>query len=242
MEEKDMYTRSVERAIDILECFLGADELLLYEIAKKTDLSSSTVLRIINSLQKRGYINRDTDTKKYRLGGTFQSFVERVDRLNEEIKKASSQIMGDLFGKYNENVRLFVLDGKFRLCIDLFETTQDVRQIIHVGDRRNLDKGATSRLFLAYMTPKQREQLAPNLEIEENALADIVSDGYALSTDSNESGIIAISAPIINQRGKMVAAISLSGPAFRFINKEMTNKIRDTVAAARQISDNLGHN
>jgi len=239
MEEKDMYTRSVERAIDILECFLDADELLLYEIAKKTALSSSTILRIINSLQKRGYINRDPETKKYRLGGTFQSFVERIDRINEEIKKAASQAMEELFEKYNENVRLFVLDGKFRLCIDLIETTNDVRQIIHVGDRRNIDKSATSRLFLAYMTPKQREQLAPDLEIEENSLADIVSDGYALSTDSSESGIIAISAPIMNQMGKMVAAISLSGPAFRFINKEMTGKIRDTILAAKQISENF---
>ena len=92
------------------------------------------------------------------------------------------------------------------------------------------------------MSPKQRDQLAPDLEIDAGSLDEIRSDGYALSTDSNESGIIAISAPIFNRSGNMVAALSLSGPAFRLINRDMTGKIRETVAAARQITETLKEN
>lgn len=242
MGENEMHTRSVERAMDILECFLEEDELSLNEIAKKTSLSSATVLRIINSLQKRGYVSRDLDTKRYSLGGTFQSFIHRVDSKNEGIKKAAKPIMEELYQAYNENVRLFVLDGKFLLCMELYESTQDVRQVIHIGDRRRLNLSATGRLFLAHMSPKQRDQLAPDLELDASSLDEIRSDGYALSTDSNESGIIAISAPIFNRSGKMVAALSLSGPAFRLINRDMTGKIRETVAAARQITETLKEN
>lgn len=242
MGENELHTRSVERAMDILECFLEEDELSLNEIAKKTSLSSATVLRIINSLQKRGYVSRDLDTKRYSLGGTFQSFIHRVDSKNEGIKKAAKPIMEELYQAYNENVRLFVLDGKFLLCMELYESTQDVRQVIHIGDRRRLNLSATGRLFLAHMSPKQRDQLAPDLEIDAGSLDEIRSDGYSLSTDSNESGIIAISAPIFNRSGKMVAALSLSGPAFRLINRDMTGKIRETVAAARQITETLKEN
>lgn len=238
MGDKTLYTRSVERALDILECFLEKDELLLHEIAEKTDLSSSTVLRIINSLQKRGYVSRDVETKKYRLGSTFQSFVNRIDQKNEKVKAASVSAMENLFQKYNENVHLFVLDGRFLLCIALRESTQDVRQVVHIGDRRRLSWNASSRLFLAHMTPRQRHALAPELNIDPDTLTDVLSDGYALNTDSNKSGIVAIAAPIFDTNG-ITAALSLSGPAFRFINKEMTQKIRDTVAAAKKISHTL---
>ncbi len=239
MEGKDLYTRSVERALDILECFLAEEELALQEIANKTGLSPSTVLRIINSLQKRGYVSRDPESKKYRLGGTFQRFVNRIDRRNEQIRTAAGPAMEQLFQKYNENVQLLVLDGRFLLCMELRESTQEVRQILHSGDRRSLDRGAASRLFLAHTAPRQRAALARELDLDPDSLAEIPEDGYALSTDSNGSGIVSIAAPVWDAEGNMAAALTLSGPAFRFINKDMTEKIRSTQEAARDISQAL---
>lgn len=239
MEDKEMRTRAVDRALDILECFNDGGDYALIDIAHKTGLSSATALRLLGTLMERGFISRDPETKKYALGSAITRLGSCADRTNEAVKDAASSAMDELYKKYNENVRLFVLEGDYRVCLDQRESTQDIRQIIRVGDRKHIDTGASGLLFLAYMNPKKRAQLVTNLVIDDNNFDDIYVDGYALSNDNDDSGIIAISAPIFDKDGKMIAALSLSGPSYRFINKEMTDKIQDTVYFSKIITERL---
>ena len=144
-----MYTRSVERALDILECFCDNDELTLNEIAHNTKLSATTVLRIINSLQKRGYVNRNLENKKYYLGSAFNKFVNHTERTNSVIVAAAGKYLDEIHKKYDENVRLFVREGEYRLCIDMRESNQALRQVIRIGDRTKIDTAPTGTLVLA---------------------------------------------------------------------------------------------
>ena len=56
MEKQNSPTRSVERALEILECFLDKEEMILLEIAERTGLSSSTALRILTALQEHDFV------------------------------------------------------------------------------------------------------------------------------------------------------------------------------------------
>lgn len=236
-----MYTRSVERALDILECFCDNDELTLNEIAHNTKLSATTVLRIINSLQKRGYVNRNLENKKYYLGSAFNKFVNHTDRTNSVIVAAAGKYLDEIHKKYDENVRLFVREGEYRLCIDMRESNQALRQVIRIGDRKKIDTAATGTLFLAYMSEKERERvaMAVKLTLDPEKLEDALIDGYSLSKDSSEAGILAIAAPIFNKCGDLIASLSLSGPAYRFVNKYLTDKIDDVLYYARRITEEL---
>ena len=65
MERQNSPTRSVERALDILECFMDKDEMILLEIAEKTGLSSSTALRILQALTEHDFIVKNTQDKTH---------------------------------------------------------------------------------------------------------------------------------------------------------------------------------
>jgi len=236
--ENQQTTRAVERALDILECFRDTVELSLYEISQKTNLSASTVLRMLNAFQKKNYIDKDPKTKKYRLGSEFQKFITQSKNAYGKLKLTARPVMEDLYNKYNENVQLFVADGSFNICIQLMESTKDFRQIIHIGDRYSLGQDCTGKVLLAYMPEETRNSLSLNLSIEGDVFRRIFSDGYSLSVDSHESSVVGIAAPVFSDSG-VVAALSLSGPSTRFINEELTDKIRDTIQAAKMLSERL---
>ena len=134
MEKQNSPTRSVERALDILECFLDKEEMILLEIAEKTGLSSSTALRILCALQEYGFVIKDPQTKKYHLGTKILWLADMVPTESyDELKKIAYPHMVKLNQQYNEDVRLFVQDGNSKLCIESVDSTRELRQVVKVA-------------------------------------------------------------------------------------------------------------
>ena len=233
-------TRSVERALDILECFFSKDELILREIAERTNLSPSTVLRIIGTMEDKNFVKRDTKTKKYYLGSKINQLANRFQNtIYDDLKKTAYKYMLELNQKYNENVRLFVSDGNSKLCIEAVESSRELRQIVKVGDKREIINGAAGKILLTYMSKENKERFFHSDPFSEDVYSKIRETGYALSIEEREVGLVGIAAPVLEEKSKVVAAISLSGPTFRFLNEELQDKIRDTINAARKISEEL---
>lgn len=241
MENKNSPTRSVERALEILECFLDNDQLTLLEISEKTNLPQSTVHRLILALKSKHFIERDVDTKKYFLGSKLNQLSNKFSGNNEYLKKIAYNHLLRLNEKYNENVRLFVQEGEYKLCIEAVESTRSLRQVIKVGDKHLLLKGAAGRVLLAYMDEDKMKEILKDDDSVYESFAKVRENGYALSIGEREEGLVGIAAPIKNEEGKVVAALSLSGPSIRFINDEMTDKIKDTIKIANDISNSLGY-
>ena len=94
MEKQNSPTRSVERALNILECFLHKKEMILLEIAERTGLSSSTVLRILCALQEHDFIVKNPQTKKYHLGSKIGWLADMIPSESyDELKKISYPFM-----------------------------------------------------------------------------------------------------------------------------------------------------
>jgi len=230
-------TRSVERALEILECFLKKDELILLEIAEQTNLSPSTVLRIISTLEDKNFVKRDIKTKKYSLGSKIYQLAEMAsNNTYAMLKKVAYKHMLELSNKYNENVRLFVPDGVSKLCIEAVESTRELRQVIKVGERHDLVHGAAGKILLAFMSADERSRLFHEDPYDEKVYEKVREAGYALSIGEREEGLVGIAAPIIDEPRKLIAALSLSGPAIRFVNEDMTDKINDTIKTAAAIT------
>lgn len=242
METKNSTTRSVERTLEILECFLEYEELSLMEISDKTGLSISTVHRLAAALKSKHFIERDSFTKKYFVGSKINQLAVRFSDLNhDKLKKASYPLMLELYEKYNENVRLFVQEGESKLCIDAIESTRSLRQVILMGEKHHIMKGAAGKVLLAYMEEKNRADILRNANLEEFNLDKIKINGYALSVGEREEGLVGIAAPVYDELGKVIAALSISGPTIRFINEELNDKIADTIKFAFAISKKLGY-
>ena len=236
MERQNSPTRSVERALEILECFMDKDEMILLEIAEKTGLSSSTALRILQALSEHDFVEKNNHGKTYRLGNKILWLANRMPReSHEELRKTAYLHMLAMNEKYNEDVRLFVPDGHSKLCIESIETKRELRQVVQVGTRHDLIRGAAGKMMIAYMSDSDRRRL-----IEDESLFrmyDAVREaGYAMSDGEREEGLFGIAVPVVDSDNRLVGAISLSGPSVRFRNEDLKEKINAMKEMGREIS------
>jgi len=234
--------RTLERGLDVLDIFSrGAVKLTLSEIAAQIGLSPSTASRLLNTLLSRGYLARDPDTKKYGIGSqalrlnasSFRSF---------DLRPLAMPLMRRLAEQYNESVTLYVaLDGQ-RVCIERVETTHALRQVVDVGDRLPLARGAGGKVLLAWMSEEERKTVISSGEaVSDFELAQIRKKGYAVSIGERDRGVGAVAAPVFGSDGCIRCALSLSAPIVR-LNREGFEKIApDIVGAALQISVGLGY-
>lgn len=244
MSEKKSTTRSVERALDILECFFENEkELSLMEISEITELSPSTTHRIVNSLLVRHFLGRDIANKKFFLGPKIAKLGNiSLSSIDENLKEIAKEFMIQLRDKDNENVSLYVLDDDNKLCIERVLSSQTLRQIINIGDRLKIDRGSTGRVFLANMSKEKFDHMIekyPNIDLEK--VNQCREKGYTISNGERDEGLVGIAAPIFGADETIKAVLSLSGPSFRFINEKLNDKIEDTVETAKKISQAIGY-
>jgi DNA-binding IclR family transcriptional regulator len=200
------------------------------------------VHRIIATLQSKHFIERNPDTKKIILGYKLNQLASKLPtETYDELKRVSYSHILKLHERYNENVRVFVLDGEYKLCIAVVESTRSLRQIIKIGERHLLIRGAAGKVFLAYMDAKHRNDVIKDTRIDDSVFEKVIEKGYALSIGEREEGLVGIASPIMDSQGNLVAVLSLSGPSVRFVNEEMSDKINDTVKTALEISKGLGY-
>jgi len=233
--------RSIERALDILDCFEpGKLELSLTDIARKIDLSMSTTSRILSTLEKRKFLSRNIDTQRYSLGSRIAQ-IGALGLSNMELRKVALPFMRDLNALFNEGVSLYVIREDERICIERVESSLPLRRVVNVGDRHPLTRGAAGRVLLAYMPKERREALlAKDAFTTEEALEDLRRGGYTVSIGEREEGVSSIAAPIQDARCEVIASLSMSGPSVRFEGIGFSDKIAKVKKTAELISIAFG--
>lgn len=218
--------RSVERALTILQCFtLDESALTLMEIARKMDLPMSTTVRIVSTLQKMGFLDRNAD-KTYSLGSRAYS-VGCVARAHFRIQKVAYPFMVQIRDATKEAVSLYGFEGESRVCYEHVPSLLSMRCVVRPGDHFPLFAGAAGKCLLAYASPEIVEREIANAYpitgttiVDRDAflknLADIRENGYAISYGEREEGITSIAVPIFYPRGKATVCLSVAGPSVRF--------------------------
>ena len=243
MLDKESSVRSVERALEILNCFdQNLPELSLVEISQRVSLAPSTASRIITTLERHNYLARNRDNKKYYLGPKIaQLGASSYSHL--DFCKIAIHYMVALRDLFNESISLYVVHGESRVCIERVESLQALRRVVNIGDRLPLTKGAPGRLLLAYMPSERRHAiLSKDTGLSETRLKEVCTVGYAVSEGEREHGVSSIAAPILDARNNVIAALNMSGPTVRFPPESMAEKISAVVTCAKKISQALGHN
>jgi DNA-binding IclR family transcriptional regulator len=222
VEDRKLTVRAVERALDILMCFTAATDLGLTEIAAQIGLHKSTVHRLLTTLEERGFVIRNAATEKYRLGIRIWELSTHMSR-NEDPAVLLLPLMEKLRDRLGETVSLYIRDGDERIRIQAVQSMQAIRRVATVGARMPLSVGASGKVLVAFASPEELEQLKKGPELQVLAgdeaywkqLEEIRAKGYATSYEEREPGAAAVSAPIMNHRGEITAALSVSGPVSR---------------------------
>jgi IclR family KDG regulon transcriptional repressor len=228
MDNNKLTVRAAERALDILLCFTSATELSLTEISKRTLLNKSTVHRLLTSLEIKGFLIRDPETDKYRLGFRLWELSANLTRSDDPAIILLPE-MQRLCDEVGETISLYFRDGKERIRIQAVESTQTIRRIAPIGIRLPLAVGASSKILVAYADPEVQETILQDPSWPDSVdkaqykkqLADIREMGYATSIEERELGTSAVSAPIFGRSGKLAAALAISGPATRLTLERM---------------------
>jgi DNA-binding IclR family transcriptional regulator len=247
MEDEKRTVRAVERALDVLLCFTSGSEWGLTDIAQRVGLHKSTVHRLLATLEEKGFVARDEATDKYRLGLRILELSAHLTRSDDPAVVLLGE-MERLRDQLGETVSLYVRDRKDRVRIQAVQSEQAIRRVAPVGARLPLFVGASSKVLLAFAEPEVREALLSDpvwpasidVEAYRKQLAEIAEAGYATSYEEREAGAAAISAPIFNRSGKLVAALSVSGPSNRLTPDVMRERAPAVVSAAKRMGALLG--
>lgn len=228
MEDGKSTVRAVDRALDILLCFITKTDWAMTEIAEHVGLHKSTVHRMLATLEEKGFIERDRSTDRYHLGLKMWELSANLSRSDDQATIWLPE-MERLRDKLGETVSIYVRDGFERIRMQAVQSNQPVRRVAPVGVRLPLYAGASSKVLIAYSDPAIQESIfgdaawlnSIDLDQYKQQLEEVCLQGYATSFEEREPGAAALSAPIFNRKGKLTAALSVSGPASRLTMKTM---------------------
>ncbi|MEE4193908.1 MAG: IclR family transcriptional regulator [Anaerolineae bacterium] len=248
-------SKTLTRAVQLLDCFTREHpQLGVREAARMTGLSSSTAGRLLASLKELGLLVQDDETRQYTLAGKVLSWAEAYT-LSMDVRSLALPHIYDLQRITGETISLYIMEGDERICVERLESEQNVRVVARVGRRLPLHAGSAGKLFLAYLDPQVRRSMLTNhpLHVFTNkTITDpdklqaeaekIRRQGYAISHGEWTVDASGVAAPIFNQRGEMIAALTISGPTQRFNEAAVTRFINSSTRTAGHISRLLGYN
>jgi IclR family transcriptional regulator, KDG regulon repressor len=241
------HVRAVERGVELL--FRLADHrdgASLQQLAAEIGCSKSTVHRLLATLEGLGVAERDARPGFYRLGRRARDLA-RGGWGDRDLRRIALPYMEALRDESEETVTLHLVDGADHVVIEQCESPQEIRRSLQLGQRTPLLRGATAKAILAFLPPADAARIVSEVRGSEDSgpsqaeLHDIRSLGYAFSISERLAGGSSISVPIHDRAGRVCAALSISGPSFRFTTARAIRCAPALVRAAAEVSAALGY-
>ena len=239
--------RGVQRTMAVLECFTPQRmSLTLQEIADTLGLPKSTTFRIVQSLEKTGYLIRLED-QKYCLSFRFTRLAGMV-MSTLSIRQVARPMMLALARQTSETITLNVASGRDRTCIDVIDTPSPLMSLARPGQHVQLDhKGATAKTIMAHLPKTEMEkrvaQVAKSLGRRRPEvlaeLAQVRKDGYCISHGERVLGLSALAAPIWESDGTVNYCIAITAPTVR-MKPNLEEFVKHLLRTTRDISRRLG--
>lgn len=251
-DPNDYNVRAVERALQILGCFDdGNPERGISEIAQAVDLHKATAHRIVTTLVNYGYLERAADGQKYRLGLELTNLGYKVIR-RMDLRREALPFMKQLVQQWGETCDLSIFDQGQVFYIEVLRGSYALTIAATVGQRLPAYCTASGKLFLAELPGPELDRFlrrSLNAYTEKTIISPddlrkqleiIRNRGYAVDDEEMEVGVYAISAPICDRQGAVIAALSIPSPTSR-MTQERIPEIADSLKeATRAISQRLG--
>jgi DNA-binding IclR family transcriptional regulator len=219
-------TDGADRVATVLERLAEArGGMTVSEVAGAIDVHKTTASRLLGTLARRRLVERDPETRRYRLGAGIVSLASAamvdlgvVSQARPELERLSASTA--------ETVNLAILEGRHVVYVDQVAPRQAVVMANWVGRRSPAHASSSGKVLLAFGDDRVREavlsrpleRLTPHTVTDPARLREILDDvrrrGFARSAGELEDGLVTIAAPVLAD-GPAVAAVSVSGPSFR---------------------------
>lgn len=211
----------LDKAVVILSaCAEGAS---LAELVERTKLPRATAHRLAQALEVHRLLVRDAQGR-WRPGPRLGELANAAPDI---LLTAAEPMLVALRDATGESAQLFLRRADERVCVAAAERARGLRDTVPVGSVLPMTAGSGAQILLAWEPPGAYLPLLPRCRFTGKTLAEVRRRGWAHSVAEREAGVASVSAPIRDRTGRVIAAISVSGPIER-----MTRRPGDKFAIA----------
>ncbi|WP_376739706.1 IclR family transcriptional regulator [Bacillus canaveralius] len=253
IKEEESHLSSVKNALRILRSFtMDEPEKKISDLSTALGLNKSTVSRTMATLASEGFVYKDPETKKYRLGLSILSLSGIVNS-NMDVYRESQPILNKLVESIGETAHISVMDHLEVIYLQKVECNHPVRFLTHVGRRNPLYCTSSGKVLLAYSNEDTIEAVMNKglQQFTKNTITDpqklrthlkhIKENGFAFSLEEFLEGVNSIAAPVYDYKGRVIAAISVVGPKQRIQQHKVQGLAKKVVSAGKEISTRMGY-
>lgn len=240
----------LEKASELIDCLGQAGEpVSLTYVRSALEMPKSSTHRLLAELASLGIVRR-TEDGRYSLGPRLLYWGEAAAECFD-LRTLAEPVMRRLRDEVGESVHLYIRDRDTRICIAAVEARHELRPFVQLGRPLPLRVGAAGKLLLSFADQEiQRLEIrrakadaasypnAPGARLAKE-LTRIRADRWATSIGERESGVAAAATPVYDSRGRVVAALCVSGPLTRLPLERLEGLRRPLERSAAEISDLL---
>jgi IclR family KDG regulon transcriptional repressor len=245
---------SIIRASHILKCLSGGKtHFKISELARHLGLDRSTTYRILLSLERTGFVEKDEKAGTYSLGlAAFE--IGNAYLRQKDLIQVCKPIMADLAQKVQETVHLAVLSDTEIVYVDKVDSPRSLGVMSKIGQRAPVYCTALGKTLLAFQPEDQQSRIIREIRLTPltprtitskqklvEELRGIRKQGYALDRREIEEDVECMGVPIRNHIGDVIAALSISGPKKKIGTPQEKQYVSWVMEAAAMISSKMGY-
>lgn len=223
------------------------------ELSGMTGVNKAAAYRILNTLERRGYVVRGAgEVRRYSMGPALRSLARDGGSPGALLAEARPRLR-ELRDAFGETVNLGVLIDDRVLYLDILESDQGLRTTVVVGSHDDVHSTALGKAMLSKLPDAEvrrtlsgsdlRAKTTETITSADGVMADletIRNRGYALDDEENETGARCVAAAVTDHAGFPVAALSVSGPAWRLPDDVVERIGRRLATVCEELSELVG--
>lgn len=205
-------------------------------LVQTTGLARPTAHRLAVALEHHRLVARDLQGR-FVLGPRLAELASAAGE--DRLLATAGPILTRLRDITGESAQLFRRQGDIRVCVAAAERPSGLRDTIPVGTALTMSAGSAAQVLLAWEEPDRVQRGLSNSQFSAVALTSVRRRGWAQSIGERESGVASVSAPVRSPGGKVIAAVSVSGPIERLTRQPGRLHAPAVMAAAERLSEVL---
>ena len=215
---------------------LEAGPATLAQLVTSTHLARPTAHRIAVALEYHRLVSRDSQGR-FILGPRLSELASAAGE--DHLLAAAGPVLAALRDKTHESSQLYRRQGDVRICVANAERPIGLRDSIPVGATMSMQGGSAAQVLLAWEEPDRLHRGLMGARFNATMLSEVRRRGWAQSVGEREPGVASVSAPVRGPSGRVLAALSISGPIERMGRQPGRQHGPSVMAAANRLSEFL---
>lgn len=218
----------IDKAVAVLGAVEGGAQTL-QSLTEATGLSRATTHRLAVALEAHRLLTRDRQGL-WLLGPRLGELAG--GQVNDPLLERADAVLEQLLHATGESAQLYRRRGASRVCVAASERGSGLRDTVPVGSALPMTAGSAAQVLLAWSVA---DPLVGDAAFSARTLSEVRRRGWAQSVGEREAGVASVSAPVLDDAGVVVAAVSVSGPVDRLTRSPGRLHAAAVLAAAAQL-------